>query len=171
LDTEDSWILRYLRSRFFTFLFFTPKISGNGSGKKNESCRIFHYESKKKGLHFYEFSTIFYGIYKIQQIGNTIEVSTLRTDPWKDSAPYNVALAMADGAGSRIPAAPAMGSAGEECGEGCELTRDRFAGLNGVDGMPAGAGGGIERRPPLERLLRRVGRCRLRAGALRDHVW
>jgi hypothetical protein len=46
----------------------------------------------KLSLHFSEFSTIFYVFYMFQKIGNTIEVPTLRTDPWKDSAPYNVAL-------------------------------------------------------------------------------
>jgi hypothetical protein len=47
-------------------------------------------------------------------------------------------LAMAGGAGSRIAAAPATGSAGEECGERCELTYDRFASFNGVEGLPTG---------------------------------
>jgi hypothetical protein len=59
-------------------------------------------------------------------------------------------LAMADGAGSRIPAAPATGSAGEECVEACKLTRDRFASLIGVEGLLAGVGGGTRRRPPLD---------------------
>jgi hypothetical protein len=47
-------------------------------------------------------------------------------------------LAMAGGAGGRNPAAPARESAGKGRGEGCELTRDRFASLNGVEGLPAG---------------------------------
>jgi hypothetical protein len=47
-------------------------------------------------------------------------------------------LAMAGGTGNRIPVAPATGSAGEECGERCELTCDRFASFNGVEGLPAG---------------------------------
>jgi hypothetical protein len=45
---------------------------------------------------------------------------------------------MAGGAGSRIAAAPATGSAGEECGERCKLTYDRFASFNGVEGLPTG---------------------------------
>jgi hypothetical protein len=59
--------LRYCRSRFFTFLFFTQKLSGTSSGKNNKSCGIFHHESKKLGLQFSDFSTIFYAIYKNQQ--------------------------------------------------------------------------------------------------------
>jgi hypothetical protein len=46
----------------------------------------------KLSMHFSEFSTIFYVFYKFQQNGYTIDVSTLRTDPWKDSPLCNVAL-------------------------------------------------------------------------------
>jgi hypothetical protein len=41
------WILRYHRSRFFTFLFFMQKLSGNSLDKFNKSCSTFHQESKK----------------------------------------------------------------------------------------------------------------------------
>jgi hypothetical protein len=58
--------LRYLRSMFFTFLFFMPKILGNSSGKHNKSCRIFTTNPTKLSLHFSESSTIFYVFYKIQ---------------------------------------------------------------------------------------------------------
>jgi hypothetical protein len=37
----------------------------------------------KLSLHFSEFSTIFYALYKFLQKEYTVEVSTLRTDPWK----------------------------------------------------------------------------------------
>jgi hypothetical protein len=50
LAIEDIWILRYGRSRVFTFLFFMQKLSGNSSGKNNKSCRIFHSEANKIGF-------------------------------------------------------------------------------------------------------------------------
>jgi hypothetical protein len=53
LNTEDSWILRYCRSRFFTFLFFMLKILGNKLGEYNKSCRIFHNESNKIDFAFF----------------------------------------------------------------------------------------------------------------------
>jgi hypothetical protein len=52
LDTEDLWILRYSRSRVFTFLFFMLKILGNSSVKNNKSCRIFRSEYNKIGFAF-----------------------------------------------------------------------------------------------------------------------
>jgi hypothetical protein len=33
LDTEDLWIVRYHRSRFFTFLFFMHKLPENSLDK------------------------------------------------------------------------------------------------------------------------------------------
>jgi hypothetical protein len=72
---------------------------------------LFTMNPTKLSLHFSEFPTIFYTIYKFQQIGYTIEVSTLRTDPWKDSAPYNVAL----GHGRRR-GRPKSGGSGEGIG-------------------------------------------------------
>jgi hypothetical protein len=45
--TEDLWILRYHRSRFFTFLFFMPKILGSSLGEYNKSCSAHHQESRK----------------------------------------------------------------------------------------------------------------------------
>jgi hypothetical protein len=39
--------LRYYRSRFFTFLFFMPKISRNILGEYNKSCSAPHQESRK----------------------------------------------------------------------------------------------------------------------------
>jgi hypothetical protein len=53
LDTEDLYILRYCRSRFFTFVFFMQKLTGISSGQNNKSCRIIHHESKKIGFTFF----------------------------------------------------------------------------------------------------------------------
>jgi hypothetical protein len=53
LATEDLWILRYCRSRFFTFLFFMQKLTVTSSGKNNKSCGIVHHESKKIGFAFF----------------------------------------------------------------------------------------------------------------------
>jgi hypothetical protein len=44
---------------------------------------------RKLVLHFSEFSTIFYAIYKFLQKGYTIEDVSLRLGPWKDSGPCN----------------------------------------------------------------------------------
>jgi hypothetical protein len=52
--------------------------------QNDKSCSTLHLKSKKKlNLHFSEFSTILYAFYKFLQKEYTIEVSTLRTDPWK----------------------------------------------------------------------------------------
>jgi hypothetical protein len=61
LATEDVWILRYSRSRVFTFLFLMPKILRNSSGKNNKSCRIFHNESNKIWFAFFSFFYDFLG--------------------------------------------------------------------------------------------------------------
>jgi hypothetical protein len=42
LTTKVLWILRYNRSRFFAFLFFMQKLSGNSIDKFNTSCSTFH---------------------------------------------------------------------------------------------------------------------------------
>jgi hypothetical protein len=55
LATEDLWILRYHRSRFFTFLFIMPKILGNSLDKFNKSCSALHQESKKIEFTFFRF--------------------------------------------------------------------------------------------------------------------
>jgi hypothetical protein len=59
LDIEDLWILRYCRSRFFTFLFFMLKISRNRLGEYNKSCSTSHPKLRKIELHFSDFPTIF----------------------------------------------------------------------------------------------------------------
>jgi hypothetical protein len=93
LDTEDLWILRYSRSRIFTFLFFMPKMSGNSSGKNNKSCMIFHIESKKIGFAFFWFFYDFIRIFKVSAkaiyylrlgfTGRSLELSILlRIGPW-----------------------------------------------------------------------------------------
>jgi hypothetical protein len=62
--SEDLKILRYYRSRFFTFLFFMQKLSVTSSCKNNKSCRIFHNESNKIGFAFFSF---FYDFLRIVQ--------------------------------------------------------------------------------------------------------
>jgi hypothetical protein len=63
--TEDLWVLRYSRSRVFTFLFFLPKILGNSFGKNNNSCRIFYIKSNKSGFAFFWFFYNFLRIFKV----------------------------------------------------------------------------------------------------------
>jgi hypothetical protein len=90
LDTEDLWILRYCRSRFFTFIFFMQKLSGTSLGKNNKSCSIFTMNPTKLSLHFSEFATIFYAIYKNHQ---NID-SLLHQGPWNFSAIHRYALTL-----------------------------------------------------------------------------
>jgi hypothetical protein len=52
-------------------------------------------------------------------------------------------------------------------GEGHMVYYGSICGLVGGEGLPAGVDRGTRRRPPLERLLRRGERHRLRAGTLR----
>jgi hypothetical protein len=47
--------MRYHRSRFFTLLFFMPKILENNSCKNKKSCRVFLQESNKIGIAFFWF--------------------------------------------------------------------------------------------------------------------
>jgi hypothetical protein len=58
------------------------KLSGMSSGKIKKVVGFFTTKPRKFGLRFSVFSTIFYGIYKIQQITITIEVTALQSAPW-----------------------------------------------------------------------------------------
>jgi hypothetical protein len=78
LDTGDLWILRYSRSRIFTFLFFLPKVLRNSSGKNNKSCRFFYKKSNKIGFAFLCF---FYDFLRILQDSENLEETDLQTDP------------------------------------------------------------------------------------------
>jgi hypothetical protein len=48
----------------------------------------------KLGLHFSDFSMMFYEFYKIQQNGNTIEETDLRGGPWKFPCSQTYALGL-----------------------------------------------------------------------------
>jgi hypothetical protein len=54
--------LRYHRSRFFTFLFFMQKLSGNSLDKFNKSCRALHEKCNKIEFAFFRFFYDFLGI-------------------------------------------------------------------------------------------------------------
>jgi hypothetical protein len=69
LAIEDLYILRYCRSRFFTFVFFMQKLTGISSGKNNKSCRIFYHESKKFGFAFFWFFYDF--LWNLQESANS----------------------------------------------------------------------------------------------------
>jgi hypothetical protein len=135
-------------------------------------------------LHFPEFSTIFYVFSKIQKHDFTIWDSNFQRGPWnilehttmplvrvkhsrKKEGDTIGSLAMEGGAAHRNLAAPPAPLAGEVEGEGVGLTRVRFVYSVRGEGLPAGVDGDSKWRPPLERLLRQVERCRLRAGTLR----
>jgi hypothetical protein len=71
----------------------------------------------------------------------------------------------------QIPVTPVRGLAGKGCGEEGELTRDRFATLHGVEGLPArrtAAPGGGHR---WSNCSGELGRRWLRVGALMDLAW
>jgi hypothetical protein len=53
LATEDVWILRYCRSRFFTFVFFMQKLIEISSSENIKSCGIIYLESNKIGFTFF----------------------------------------------------------------------------------------------------------------------
>jgi hypothetical protein len=57
------------------------KLSRTSSGKNKKSCRFFTTNPTKLSLHFSDFSTIFYGLYKILQNSNTIWDSLLHWGP------------------------------------------------------------------------------------------
>jgi hypothetical protein len=90
----------------------------------------------KLGSHFSDFSSIFYAFYKIQQNGNTIEVTSYKQVPGKNliftdmplnhrnDPGKNCQLAMwlfgqAGGAVAGIPMAPMVGSVGKVVVEVC----------------------------------------------------
>jgi hypothetical protein len=100
------------------------QLSVTSSGKNNKSCRIFHIETKKLGLHFSEFSTIFYAIYKILQNSNTIGDPLLHRGPWNFSAIHKYAL-------------------GSHLGPwNYSRPRNWVPGTNGGDGSPESGGAG-----------------------------
>jgi hypothetical protein len=57
-------MLRYHRSRFFTFLFSMPKIFENILDKFHKSCSSYHQESRKIEFAVFQF---FYDFLKILQ--------------------------------------------------------------------------------------------------------
>jgi hypothetical protein len=87
-------------------------------------------------LNFSEFSTIFYGIYKNQQIEFTIEVAILRWGPWEELGQATWPLAMAGGAGGQNSGDSGEGFSQEVVGEGARA----HLGLTwaGVGGWEAG---------------------------------
>jgi hypothetical protein len=66
------------------------KLTGISSGQNNKSCSIIHLESNKICFAFFDFSMIFYAIYKNQPKGFTIWVDLLQQGPWKESESRNV---------------------------------------------------------------------------------
>jgi hypothetical protein len=110
--------------------------------------------STKLVLHFSDFSTIFYVIYKNKLIGFTIEVILLRGGPEKTRPFAMWPLAMAGGVGRPNSGDSGEGIGRERCGEEGELTHDRFAIFRMVEGLPAGScsgAGGCRPRYPLFR--------------------
>jgi hypothetical protein len=82
-------ILKYNRSRFHRYL-----ISCKNYQAKEGSCfpkvgRFFTRKPTKLSLYFSVFSSIFYGFYKFQQKGFTIEDLTFKCS-WKQKEPHNV---------------------------------------------------------------------------------
>jgi hypothetical protein len=161
------------------------KLSGKRIDKFYKSCRVLNQESDKIKFVFF---WIFYGFLCILQVSgkrmyylrNWFSLRSLETFNSIQKSPrfadFPSRRLESSQCGPRAPASggsgqnsgdPPMFQAGEVEGEGVGLTRDRFACLVGVEGLPARVGGGARRRRPLERLLQWVERCRLRAGKLR----
>jgi hypothetical protein len=53
LATKHMYILRYNRSRFFSFVFFMQKLQGKPMDMFNKSCSVFYLESNKIGFAFF----------------------------------------------------------------------------------------------------------------------
>jgi hypothetical protein len=125
------------------------KLTGISSGKNNKSCRIFHHKPNKLVLHFSDFYTIFYTIYKNQPNHKYYLSYPLQKDPRKDSLLCNVAPGAAGRRGLLDSGELAAGLGRGRAGEGPTVTRVRFG---GSDGGWSGSGerhtGGQGRWPP-----------------------
>jgi hypothetical protein len=139
LAREGSWILRYHRSRFFTFIFFMPKLSGNSLDKFNKSCIALHQTSRKVDFAFFRF---FYDFLETLQesaiwlyywrctftLGTLQRTKASHSCPWFTEKPSerfgacNVALGHGGGAARPIPARPAVLPAVQGRGEEGMLT-------------------------------------------------
>jgi hypothetical protein len=114
----------------------------------------------KLGLHFSDFSMIFYKFYKIQHLHLDLEETVLRTSPqisqtspWDEKLDCNWVPGTMAGRGSSIPARRKLGSAGKGRGSAQGLTYDRFRGLDGFEGVPARGLSGTSLRWPLRARL------------------
>jgi hypothetical protein len=135
--------LSYGRSRFFTFLFFMLKISRIRPYENNKSCSILHLESKKIKFEFFLISYDFIRILQVSAKGQTLFQNTISRRPLKRFNPLQCCPWPWPAArGGQILATPVRELAGKGCGEEGELTRDRFAILHRVEGLPAGSCGG-----------------------------
>jgi hypothetical protein len=125
-----------------------------------KSFSVFH-NPTKLGLHFSDFSTIFYEFYKIQHLHLDLEETVLRTGPRISQTSHRdekvdcnwVPGAMAGGWISN-PTRGRLGSAGKGRGSVQGLTYDRFRGLDGFEGVPARGLGGTSLRWPQRARLR-----------------
>jgi hypothetical protein len=120
------------------------KLTGISSGQNNKSCRIIHNGSNKLVLHFYDFSTIFYAIYKNQQTHFTILVALLQGGPRKEKFPCNVAPG---GGGRRGLGKFRRCAAGFRPGRAREGPTGHWHSVSWVGRGRGGSGGGAHRQP------------------------
>jgi hypothetical protein len=123
------------------------KLSGTSSGKNKKVVGYFTTNSKKLVLHFSDFPTIFYAIYKKQENHFTIGVTPLQKDPRKEVFFCNVAPGRPAGAVEHNSGEARRSLAGGGWGSELGATRVRFGGSVGgkrrlVGGAPAASGGG-----------------------------
>jgi hypothetical protein len=112
---------------------------------------------KKLVLHFSDFSTIFYAIYKNQPNHNTIWVNLLQGSPQKEIGFRNVAPGWPADAGCSIPVSSPPDLAGEGRDKGLGASGARFRHLAGTVVAPASGA-------PAARESGRRGCCSRRAG-------
>jgi hypothetical protein len=84
-------------------------------------------------LHFSDFSTLFYAIYKKQAIHFTIGVTLLQGSPRKEYFFYNVAPGRPAGAVEQNPVRLVTGLAGEGLGKGARVARGWFGSALGAE--------------------------------------
>jgi hypothetical protein len=131
------------------------KLSGKAIDMLYQSCSVFTRNPTKLSLHFSDFSTVFYGFYKIQHLHLDLEETDLRTSSRISRIGHqdanldcNWVPGTMTGGGSSISVRGRLGSAGKVRGSGVGWVP--FYGLLAAEEQPVAVLGGAMLRRPLE---------------------